>query len=153
MTPDVSLPSHPHITHGPPDADRYARLVGAKIVIGGGRGIGGPEGFGQLRELAMLLDGGLGGSLPAVDAGWTPVSQQIGQSGHYIAADLYVAVGVSGTPQHLAGVSPTTKIIAVNNDPDADIFRAAEVGVLADWKAVIPKVIAAIRVKSGTSVT
>jgi electron transfer flavoprotein alpha subunit len=98
MKLDISLPSQQHIVHGPPDGDRHARLIGAKIVIGGGRGIGGPEGFEQLRELAALLDGAFGGSLPTVDAGWTPVSQQIGQSGHYVAADLYVAVGVSGTP-------------------------------------------------------
>jgi electron transfer flavoprotein alpha subunit len=144
----IPLPSQAHIARHVSDIDRHARLIGARIVIGGGRGIGGPEGFERLRELASLLDGAFGGSLPTVDAGWTPVAQQIGQSGHYIAADVYVAVGVSGTPQHLAGISPMTKIIAINKDPEAEIFRVAEIGVVGDWKDVVPKLIEEVRART-----
>jgi electron transfer flavoprotein alpha subunit len=144
----VPLPSQAHITRRVSDIDRHARLIGARIVIGGGRGMGGPEGFEKLRELASLLDGAFGGSLPTVDAGWVPVAQQIGQSGHYVSADIYVAIGVSGTPQHLAGISPTTKIIAVNKDAHADIFRVAEIGVVGDWKDVVPKLIEELRAKA-----
>lgn len=145
---DIRLPSQAHLARRASEVDRHARLIGARIVIGGGRGMGGPEGFAQLRELASLLDGAFGGSLPAVDAGWTPVAQQIGQSGHYVSAEVYVAVGVSGTPQHLAGISPTAKIVAINKDADAEIFRVADIGVVADWKDVVPKLIEELRAKA-----
>jgi electron transfer flavoprotein alpha subunit len=143
----VPLPSQAHIARHASDADRHARLIGARIVIGGGRGMGGAEGFERLRELASLLDGAFGGSLPTVDAGWIPVAQQIGQSGQYVTADVYIAVGVSGTPQHLAGISPTAKIIAVNKDADAAIFRVAEIGVVGDWKDVVPRLIEELRAR------
>ena len=86
-----------------------------------------------------------GGSLPAVDAGWVPVARQIGQSGKYIAPEVYVAVGISGTPQHLAGVGLETRILAINRDAEADIFRVAEIGVVADWQEVLPRLIEALR--------
>jgi len=145
---EVPLPSQAHIARHVSEVDRHARLIGAKIVIGGGRGMGGPVGFERLRELASLLDGAFGGTLPTVDAGWTPVAQQIGQSGQYVAAEVYVAVGVSGTPQHLAGISPTAKIVAVNKDAEAEIFRVAEIGVVGDWKDVVPKLIEELRART-----
>ena len=111
------------------------------MVVCGGRGMGGPEGFTQLQVLADLLGAALGGSLPAVDAGWVPVSHQVGQSGKYVAPALYVAVGLSGTPQHMAGVAPNTAILAINKDEEADIFRVARAGAVADWKALLPELI------------
>jgi electron transfer flavoprotein alpha subunit len=124
---------------------RLARLEGAKIVVSGGRGMAGPEGFALLQQLATCLGGALGGSLPSVDAGWIPVARQIGQSGKYIAPEVYIAVGISGTPQHLAGVGPDTRILAINRDAEADIFRVAEIGVVADWQDVLPRLIEALR--------
>lgn len=114
------------------------RLEGAKIVVAGGRGMGGPEGFERLQALAEVLGGAVGGSLPTIDAGWLPVSRQVGQSGKFVRPGLYVAVGISGTPQHLAGVSESTRIVAINNDPTAAIFQVAEIGCVADWQQVLP---------------
>lgn len=127
--------------------ERQTRLEGAKIVVSGGRGMAGPEGFALLQQLATCLGGALGGSLPSVDAGWVPVARQIGQSGKYIAPEVYIAVGISGTPQHLAGIGPDTRILAINRDAEADIFRLAEVGVVADWKDVLPALIEALRAR------
>jgi electron transfer flavoprotein alpha subunit len=125
--------------------ERLAPLDGAKIVVCGGRGIGSADGFKVMEQLAACLDGAVGASLQAVDEGWAPVARQIGQSGKYVTADVYIGVGVSGTPQHLAGVSPDTRIVAINNDAGADIFRFAELGVVADWKEVLPAVIEQLR--------
>lgn len=119
-------------------ADGQARLEGARLVVSGGRGMAGPEGFTLLRGIAQTLGGALGGSLPAVDAGWVPVARQVGQSGRFVSPRLYFAVGISGTPQHLAGVAGTSRIVAVNQDPEAPIFSVADVGVVADWRELLP---------------
>ena len=129
----------------PAAADRPKRVDAARIVVSGGRGMGGPEGFALLRELAELLDAAAGASLPAVDAGWASVSQQVGQSGAFVAPDLYLAVGMSGTPQHLAGIALHSRIAAINPEPDADIFRVAEIGLVAPWQEVLPRLIEALR--------
>lgn len=121
--------------------DAQRALIGARIVVSGGRGMRSPEGFTLLEALAQRLDAALGGSLPAVDAGWVPVARQVGQSGKFVAPRSYIAVGISGTPQHLAGVSTETSIIAVNNDPQAPIFQVAEVGVVADWQELLPRLL------------
>jgi electron transfer flavoprotein alpha subunit len=118
--------------------DGQQRLDGAKLVVSGGRGIGGPEGFELLSRIATVLGGALGGSLPAVDAGWLPATRQVGQSGKLVAPRLYFAVGISGTPQHLAGVAASARIVALNSDPDAPIFSVAEVGVVTDWRKLLP---------------
>jgi electron transfer flavoprotein alpha subunit len=120
------------------EADGQARLEGARLVVSGGRGMAGPEGFMLLSRVAAALGAALGGSLPAVDAGWVPVARQVGQSGRFVSPRLYVAVGISGTPQHLAGIATGTRIIAVNSDPEAPIFSVAEVGVVADWQQLLP---------------
>jgi electron transfer flavoprotein alpha subunit len=117
---------------GPP------RVEGASTVVSGGRGIGGPEGFEWLTRIAVALSAGLGGSLPAVDAGWVPVAHQVGQSGKFVTPKLYFAVGISGTPQHLAGVSPNARIVALNNDRDAAIFSRCDVAVEGDWREILP---------------
>lgn len=114
------------------------RLEGARIVVSGGRGMGGPEGFERLQALAEALGGALGGSLPTIDAGWLPVSRQVGQSGKFVRPELYVAVGISGTPQHLAGIAEGTRIVAINNDPSAAIFHVAEIGCVGDWHELLP---------------
>jgi len=121
-------------------SDQQARLEGARLVVSGGRGIGGPEGFELLARLAQRLGGALGGSLPAVDAGWVPVARQVGVSGKFVTPRIYFAVGISGTPQHLAGVATTSRVVALNKDPEAPIFAVADVGVVADWRELLPAV-------------
>lgn len=118
--------------------DELVALEGAKLIVSGGRGMQGDEGFGLLRDIAKRLNGALGGSLPTVDAGWIPVARQIGQSGKFVSPRIYLAVGISGTLQHLAGISSETAIIAVNKDPDAPIFSVAEAGAVGDWREILP---------------
>ena len=120
-------------------------LHSARLVFSGGRGMD-EQGFACLAELAHTVDhAAVGASLPAVDLGLAPVSWQVGQSGKFVSPDIYLAVGLSGTPQHLAGVSKDSRIIAINSDPDAPIFNVAEVGIVADWKDVLPDLLTALR--------
>lgn len=143
---DIPLPADaPRPVIEPAPADRPKRVDGTRLVVSGGRGMAGPEGFAQLKELAGLLDAAAGASLPAVDAGWASVSQQVGQSGAFVAPDLYIAVGISGTPQHLAGIALRSRIAAINSDPEAEIFRVAEIGLVAPWQEVLPRLIEKIR--------
>lgn len=118
--------------------DRLPPLENARLVVSGGRGMQGEAGFALLADIAQQLDASLGGSLPTVDAGWVPVSRQIGQSGKFVNPKIYFTVGISGTPQHLAGVSQDSRIIAVNKDPNAPIFQRAQYGVVAEWQNLLP---------------
>ena len=126
-------------------SDQGKPLRGARVVVAGGRGMGGHGGFALLAELAQLLDGAVGASLPAVDAGWAGVAQQVGQSGTHVTPELYLAFGMSGTAQHLAGIGAQTRIVAVNREAEADIFRFAELGLVAPWQEVLPRLLVALR--------
>ena len=126
-----------------PLAGRGVNLEAAALVVSGGRGLG-EDGFALLDSIAEQLGAGLGASLAAVDLGLAPVSRQIGQSGKFVAPRIYLAVGLSGTPQHMAGVARTTRILAINNDPDAAIFESAELGMVADWRLALPALLEAI---------
>lgn len=114
------------------------KLEDAPVVISGGRGIGGPEGFQKLGELARLLKGAVGATRPPVDNGWAPTTTQVGLTGKIVTPDVYIAVALSGSSQHMAGCSGAKNIIAINKDPEANIFKEARFGVVGDWKQVIP---------------
>lgn len=113
------------------------RLEDAKIIVSGGRGIGGAEGFKELQHLADLLRGAVGCSRQAADAGWLASSSMVGQTGKIVSPDIYIAIGISGSSQHMAGVKARL-IVAINNDKDAPIFNVAQVGVLSDWRKIVP---------------
>lgn len=116
-------------------------LDDAELVVGGGRGVGGSEGFDELRRLADAIGAAVGASRAACDEGWIAPSQQIGQTGKKISPDLYVAVAISGAAQHMLGVSDAKVICAVNTDADAPIFRHCRFGIVDDYRVVIPALI------------
>ncbi len=120
-------------------------LEAAEVVVGGGRGIGSAEGFKQLEELAGLLRGAVGASRPPCDNGWIPDVRQIGLTGKIVAPDLYIAVAISGSSQHMAGCSGCKNVVAINKDPEANIFREARFGIVGDWKKVLPALTEKVR--------
>jgi electron transfer flavoprotein alpha subunit len=120
------------------------KLEEARVIVAGGRGIGGTSGFEQLAELAALLSGAVGATRPPCDAKWASDSQQIGITGKIVSPDLYLAVAISGASQHVSGCSSSKVIVAINKDPDANIFRVADYGIVGDWKAVVPALISAL---------
>jgi len=114
------------------------RLQDAQVIVGGGRGIGSAEGFKQLEELARMLKGAVGATRPPCDNGWAPGGAQIGLTGKIVTPELYIAVALSGSSQHMSGCSGSKTIVAINKDPEANIFREARFGVVGDWKKVLP---------------
>ena len=122
-----------------------ASLATARVVVGGGRGVGGPEGFAALEELAALLGGVVGVSRVVTSAGWRPHRQQVGQTGTKISPELYLACGISGAIQHMAGCQSARHIIAINTDAGAPIIARAEYAVIGDLHEVIPALVAAIK--------
>lgn len=131
-----------------PLGDQSIALESAPIVIGGGRGLN-EAGFAYLEQIARCLGGAVSASLPAVDLGLAPVSRQVGQSGKFVTPEIYVAIGMSGTPQHLAGIGSATRIIAINKDPDAPIFGFAESGAIADAQILLPLLCMALETQQG----
>jgi electron transfer flavoprotein alpha subunit len=126
------------------------RLEDATVIVSGGRGLGGPEAFQQLEELAGVLGGAVGASRAVCDLGWYPVATQIGLTGKMVTPDLYIAIGISGASQHMAGISSVKNIASVNKDADASIFKASRWAVVHDWKEFVPLFLEEVKkVKAG----
>jgi electron transfer flavoprotein alpha subunit len=117
------------------------RLEDAKVVVAGGGGIGGKEGFRLIEELAQTLRGAVGTSRVPCDEGWMPKNMEIGQTGHMVSPNVYIAVGISGAPQHFAGCSGSKCIVAINKDPDAHIFKESDLGLVGDYREALPSLI------------
>jgi electron transfer flavoprotein alpha subunit len=130
-------------------ASKAASIDDARIIVAGGRGVGGPDGFGLINDLADALGGAVGATRAAVDSGWIPYSQQIGQTGKIVKPQLYLAMGISGAIQHKVGMQTASTIIAVNRDPDAPIADFADMVVIGDLVEVGKALLAQLRARSG----
>jgi electron transfer flavoprotein alpha subunit len=130
-------------------ATGHVPLTEAELVVSGGRGLKGPENWGMIEELASLLGAATACSRPVADAHWRPHNEHVGQTGIAIAPNLYIAIGISGAIQHLAGVNRSKVIVVINKDPEAPFFKAADYGIVGDAFEVVPKMITAVRQLKG----
>ena len=145
---DLALPTVRVVDHVE-EAGAAAPIEEAKVIVAGGRGIGGPDGFKLVQELADELGGVVGATRAAVDSGWIGYSQQIGQTGKIVKPQLYLALGISGAIQHKVGMQTAESIVAINRDPDSPIAEFADVLVVGDLFEVVPAILAELRARSG----
>jgi electron transfer flavoprotein alpha subunit len=148
LRPDVSGAVQV-VEHIAPDTGGKVSLADAKVVVSGGRGVGSAEGFGMLEELAALLDGAVGCSRVVTSAGWRPHTDQVGQTGTKVSPDLYIACGISGATQHIAGCKGAKKLLAINADPEATIFAHADYAVVGDLHEIVPAITAELKKVKG----
>jgi electron transfer flavoprotein alpha subunit len=148
VTATVELPQVA-ITGREDAAATAAPIEEARVIVAGGRGVGGPDGFGLVRDLADALGGAVGATRAAVDSGWIPYSQQIGQTGKIVKPELYLALGISGAIQHKVGMRTSGAIVAINRDPDAPIAEFADLFVVGDLFEVGNALLERLRARSG----
>lgn len=127
-----------------------AKLEEAQVIVSGGRGLGGPQGFEQIEALATALGAGVGASRAAVDAGWIPYGHQVGQTGKTVKPTVYIAVGISGAVQHKAGMASSGLIIAINKDKEAPIFGFCDLGVVGDLNVIVPQLTEKVKQRKGS---
>jgi len=138
------------VDHVAPDTGGKVSLADAKVVVSGGRGVGSAEGFAILEELAALLDAAVGCSRVVTSAGWRPHSDQVGQTGTKVSPDLYIACGISGATQHIAGCKGAKALLAINADKEATIFAHADYAVIGDLHEIVPAITAELRKVKGS---
>jgi electron transfer flavoprotein alpha subunit len=148
LRPDVSGAVQV-VEHVAPDTGGKVSLADAKVVVSGGRGVGSSEGFAILEELASLLEGAVGCSRVVTSAGWRPHTDQVGQTGTKVSPDLYIACGISGATQHIAGCKGAKKLLAINDDPEATIFNHADYAVIGNLHEILPAITAELRKARG----
>jgi len=142
---DVTVDQRASVLDTIEESREGVRLEDANVIVSGGRGLGGAEPFSILHDLANVLEGAVGASRAACDAGWIDHAYQVGLTGKSVTPDLYIAVGISGASQHMAGCSSSRAIVAINKDADSNIFKEARYGVVGDWEKVLPAFLSAVR--------